>query len=432
MKMVKSDMLLQNTAETMLDNINKLSNTFSSADIKTLSAATFPGTHCPLMGSLMAVRSLKDALFVVVGTDECTFYTQTLTEMRLFADVAPRFIPIVLDDSDITFGSLPKVKRRLRKLVGNFEYQYVVIVTTCMNELIGDDFDGSISELEEIVQKPVLLVHTEHFSCSNHIPGIEKTWEILVKLMERTNPNRSFNILGDARNNRKHQEMLDLCRLLGVDIGVQFTGAIDIDDIRNAGNANANLVFNKEMLPLAKKMQEKFQQPYFLLASLINPDTAIKEYKKLFEIVGRNIPNIVQQQYVRCKQAEKMLINNHKKATYIYGNGHIDCLTLSAYLCRLGLKPLLLQTNQIKPNEDVYRQEILEYSDPYICQGANLTAMNEIYKILEPDLFIGTEFQGRLQKQGIQVVDTLNLDIGIGFSGIEAFLQKLVLSLKEL
>ncbi len=48
-------------------------------DVRQLSHAMFPGTHCPLMGAAMAVRGIQDAYMLLVGTDECTYYTKHIT-----------------------------------------------------------------------------------------------------------------------------------------------------------------------------------------------------------------------------------------------------------------------------------------------------------------------------------------------------------------
>lgn len=424
-------MSVENFAETMLANINRLSDTAPNTEIKPLSAATFPGTHCPLMGALMAIRSMKDALFVVVGSDECTFYTQCLTEMSIFEDVSDRFISVVLDDNDITFGSIPKVRRCFKQIENTDAFNYVVLVTTCLNELIGDDFEGCIDELEDILQKRVLLVHTEHFSCQDHIPGIERTWEVLADLMERKTGTDTFNILGDTVTQGQRQDLAILCNNMGGELGAQLTGSFTIEDIRIAGNARANLVFNASMLPLAKRMQEKFGQPYFYFASTVDPDIVLSEYTRLFSSLGKAMPDYLERQYQACKDAEAAIVDSCSNYSYIYGHSQTSCMALNAYLCRLGLKPLLIQTNGIKQDDAVYRDEVLKYANPYICQSANMMAMNVIYKELKPTLFIGMEFQGRLGNQGIQVINTMNLVSGIGFTGIQIFLENIAKTLEK-
>ena len=45
-------------------------------DIHGLTYAQSPGTHCPLMGTAMAVRGIEGAVMMIVGTDECAYYTK--------------------------------------------------------------------------------------------------------------------------------------------------------------------------------------------------------------------------------------------------------------------------------------------------------------------------------------------------------------------
>ena len=63
----------------ILSQLKKLRDITTSKDIRQLTYAMFPGTHCPLMGAAMAVRGIKDAVLLVVGTDECAYYTKHMT-----------------------------------------------------------------------------------------------------------------------------------------------------------------------------------------------------------------------------------------------------------------------------------------------------------------------------------------------------------------
>ena len=63
----------------ILSRLGKLRDVTCSKDIAQLTYAMFPGTHCPLMGAAMAVRGIQDAVLLVVGTDECAYYTKHMT-----------------------------------------------------------------------------------------------------------------------------------------------------------------------------------------------------------------------------------------------------------------------------------------------------------------------------------------------------------------
>ena len=60
----------------LLARMKRLGSVETIKDVRPLTAAMFPGTHCPLMGAAMAVRGISDALMLIIGTDECTYYTK--------------------------------------------------------------------------------------------------------------------------------------------------------------------------------------------------------------------------------------------------------------------------------------------------------------------------------------------------------------------
>ncbi|MFQ9523838.1 MAG: nitrogenase component 1 [Phascolarctobacterium faecium] len=89
---------------------------------------------------------IKDSLIVVVGTDECTYYTKSMTiHSEKFGGIGGRCVSVVLDDHDVTFGSAEKVQEAFKEIIEEYRPQCVFLVTTCVIEIIGDDFDA-ISE----------------------------------------------------------------------------------------------------------------------------------------------------------------------------------------------------------------------------------------------------------------------------------------------
>ena len=63
----------------ILGRLNRLSKVQTIKDVPQLTTALFPGTHCPLMGAAMVAGGIDDCLLVIVGTDECSYYTKSLT-----------------------------------------------------------------------------------------------------------------------------------------------------------------------------------------------------------------------------------------------------------------------------------------------------------------------------------------------------------------
>src|SRR5699024_5259474 len=126
-------------------------------DVAPLTAALFPGTHCPLMGAAMAVRGIEDAVIMIIGTDECSYYTKHMTlYSEEFGGVTGRCVSVVLDSRDITFGSKKKLEIAMKELVEEYKPKVVFLVTTCVVEIIGDDADALADAMSEKFQISVL------------------------------------------------------------------------------------------------------------------------------------------------------------------------------------------------------------------------------------------------------------------------------------
>ena len=160
----------------MLKKLGRLSEITSMKDVRQLTTAMFPGTHCPLMGAAMAVRGIQDAYMLLVGTDECAYYTKHMTlYSQDFGGVDGRCLSVVLDAQNVTFGCAAKMEEAFDELVREYHPKAVFLVTTCIPELIGDDMDAIAGGLSQQYDIPVMAVHTEHFKCDNHLPGLERT-----------------------------------------------------------------------------------------------------------------------------------------------------------------------------------------------------------------------------------------------------------------
>lgn len=411
---------------TILNRINKISDVKCSRDIKPLLQATFPGNHCPLMGAFMAAHEIRDAVFITVGTDECTYYTRELAEINLFRDMQERCFSIVLDDMDITFGSLKKISKILIDIVETYKPACLILATTCLIELIGDDYDNFVEEFERNVKIPVLLVHTEHFSCVDHLIGIERTISATFKLMEPLPKKKLANIIGVDLDYKQNSMLGNLLKNVGYGIGVQILGNNTVHNIKLAAHANFNIVTNALGLPLAVMMKEKFSQPYVYFPFQADPDKVLNNYREFFAVVNLDLPESLLVEYEKSKELELFVREKLKGTTYIYANSPFACMEVNLYLTQLGMVPLLIQSNQFSNSDLKCIADITQYANPYVCRSANLPPMQWVYKKLKPNFYLGRDFSRILEKKGIIVVDSNKLTNTFGFETVKVFLNNLL------
>ncbi|WP_337407161.1 nitrogenase component 1, partial [Phascolarctobacterium succinatutens] len=323
----------------LLGRLNRLSKVQTIKDIPQLTTALFPGTHCPLMGAAMIAGGIKDCLLVIVGTDECSYYTKSLTLSDRYGGINGRCVSVVLNSHDVTFGSVESTHKAFKEIVAEYQPKCVMLVTTCVIEVIGDDYDAIAEELTKQYSIPVMAVHTEHFKCEDHFPGFERAITACQSIMQPQECDGSVNVLGQRFGDFADTELYALLTKSGVKIGVQLPSGCTSDDIRHAPAAKVNIVVNDIALPLAQAMQEQYNIPYVYFNRFAAPEKILQACQHLFAYLALPLPAEVSAKFDECKALEQETMPVVQGVPYIFGNTQYDCFELNSYLCRLGLVP---------------------------------------------------------------------------------------------
>lgn len=417
----------------LLAQMKKLRDVETIKDVKSLTAAMFPGTHCPLMGAAMAVRGIKDSMMIIIGTDECSYYTKHMTlHSEEYGGLEGRVVSVVLDSHDVTFGCVKKVEKAFRELMEDYKPSAVFLVTTCVVEIIGDDFDAVADALTKEYSVPVMAVHTEHFKCENHMPGIERTITACLPLMEKLPCDGSVNLLGQRMGNFDQTELSRVLKNAGVHIGVQLPCGCTVQDIRRAVAAKVNIVVHEIALPLARKMKVKFGIPYVFFDKFVDPERIAACYQSLFEALELPLPEEVCALRAKAKAAAENSREKLSGVTFIYGNTPFRCFEYSRFMTSLGMIPQILQTAAIQQEDREDIAAILALSDPYITKTANIAPLQYIYDELHPMLYLGHEYANRLRSKGIAIVRSDQANSMLGFECTVAAVNSLTLAADEM
>lgn len=420
-------------AQQMMSDLKKLGSVTSSRDIQQLTYAMFPGTHCPLMGAAMAVRGIQKAVLLVIGTDECAYYTKHMTlHSEEFGGVQGRCVSAVLDTRDVTFGCKEKLDAAVAELMEEYQPPAVFLVTTCVVEIIGDDMDAMAQMYTKQYGIPFLSVHTEHFKCENHLPGIERTMSACFEMMRPQEKNNTVNILGQRMGRFETTELYRILTESGIKIGMQLPCGCSVEEIIQAPSAGVNLVLDETALPLARKMKEAFGTPYIRFERFIDPQRIWEAYQMLFDALQRELPPQLEENYKKAQKCVEQVKEKLFGIGYIYGNTPFHCLELNAFLCRIGMIPQLIQTAQIEPEQEKdYLQEILSKTNPYVTKSANIAPLQSLYDVLHPHLYLGHEYPARLRKKGMAVVRCDAASSMLGFEVTEFMLSQLANATEE-
>lgn len=401
----------------LVGRMKRLADVKTIKEVTPLSSAIFPGPHCPLMGAMMAVRGIRDSVLLVVGTDECTYYTKNTTiSNTAFGGLDGRCLSVVLDQHDVTFGCREKLYDAFDQLMDEYKPRAVFVVTTCVVEVIGDDVDSMAEELEGKYHIPIMPVHTEHFKTENHLPGVRDTITACFAMMEACPKGKQVNIIGQRMGDFTTTELYRMLSQAGVPLGMKLPSGTTVDEIRRAASARVNIVVNPIGLPLAQKMQAAFGTPYVLFDKYIDPDRIYGLYQQLFTYLELPLPQEVEELYQKAKQAVEAAAGRLEGITYIYGNTPVECFELNAFMVGLGMQPLLIQASAIPQPEDERLNAILRKCNPYVTKTANIAPLQYVYDVLRPHLYLGHEYAERLRQKGIEIA---HMDLVSPMLGLE-------------
>ena len=386
----------------VVDNLNKISQVKTSRDITSLSNVFFPGSHCPLFGAAMISSQVEDLEVIVVGTDECTYYTQAFVIDRLSSN--NNYWSYSMQQSDVVFGSFDSVCESIEYVYNLRNPKAIMIISTCVPEIIGDDFDSIALKMTKNLNIPILVARTEHFTCSNHIAGIEETLKSFIELMEkRDKVEKRINILGHRFGELETSEIYKLLIKHGYSFNLTLPSKTDIATIKEAATASANLVVDFTALKLAKKMQEEFDIPYIIFDKCLKPERVYESYENLQQVLDIDLTEDLKELKQELDKTVKVAKEVLSGKSFIYGNSPMNAFEVSSYLTEIGLEPLIIQARDIYENDHMFINEILKMgNDPYVSNIANISAMQHVYPIVKPNIYIGHENPMNLMKNNIK------------------------------
>lgn len=402
--------------------------------IEELSYAINPGSHCDLFGAVMVAAGIENLKILVVGTEECTYYSKNFIFEYGKKQKDDSLLMLSLTDKEIVLGIEEVVVKTIDEIVDVYSPEVILIVTTCIVELMGEDIEGIIKSIETRYKTKILLMRTEHFKCDNYIKGMAKTINILGELIENSNlenKSKSFNILGMRYKGGEKSKISLLLKEKGVNINSIVPYSLkSLIDIKSLSNVKLNIVVDFTGLELAEYMERKFSIPYVSLLRIGRIEELKEEYLKIENILEINIKNNIEEAldkilYLRNKIQEKNINNK----TAIIAPISVSAVEIGILLEQIGIIPKIMIVKDIYNFEEEDAKYLSEnYSSRYIKSG-NLEPIRDLYKEMDIDYFIGMEYPQLLKKYSIK---HLNINyLADGKFGLEAGEEILSAVLKE-
>jgi len=417
-----------------LNDLKRLSQVKNKKDIKKLSYAQFPGTHCPLFGVALTALLVEDMKVLVVGTEECTYYTKMFAIGREKAgEATDNILSLVIEQDEVVFGATDALREALIRIDREYKPKAILVVTTCIPEITGEDYNAVIQSMQPIINAKLMCVKTEHFRCSNHLPGIERTLEAFADVMEvRRVKHNTVNILEHRHKGIEKTELFSILKGENVEINLSIPSKCTVELLKEAASAQLNIVTDPSALSLAEKMKERFGTDYVYLGKHGSLRRIRLAYEQLSEKMGLRIEGKVEE---ISKRAQMVLLKCEEQLSgksFIYGNTPFPAFEACSLFCSIGMNPIIIQTNDVSDSDLPCIEEIMSTgNDPLITEVANIAPLRKLYSSLTPDFYIGHEYPHLLAKHGIAHAILDPVAGRIGFELIEMTAGLLVQALER-
>ena len=391
--------------------------------------ARYPGAHCAFFGVAGMVPLIKNSCALMIGPAVCLYNAKLSIDLRsLTSDPRPdNLLLLMLTQEDVIFGAHEKIKQGVMEADRVHQPEVLFVVTTCTQEIIGEDLDAAIEEIRSQVKARLLVVHTDNFTCEDASPGLEHTFLALAQLMQpaRVKPG-TVNFLGLRAPGGRKAEPIRILEDKGIEVLNVIPSYSTPAEIGRASEASLNIVLEHYALPLAEKMAADFGTPYVYAERPYTPDAVAAGYDAIARALDIDLAPEIRELKAETNRYLGEMKERFAGNTFILGVHPGRVFDLAVLLVQLGMSPLLLYASRILPDDLKDIKALMAHGvDPMVMRSGDALRNDQLLAELRPDYFIGHGDRKRLARLDIQARNLLRIYYTPGFAGTRQAIQLL-------
>ena len=385
-----------------------------------------PAKACQPLGAVMVALGFENTMPYVHGSHGCVAYFRSYFT-RHFKEPTPCVSDSMTEDAAV-FGGLVNMKDGLKNCAAVYKPDMIMVSTTCMAEVIGDDLyafataakeeDGGEHLPEEF---PITYAHTPSF-VGSHITGYDNMMHGVMSQLtegqkgekkERINIIPGFETyIGSIRSVKAIVEAFDPNYIMLGDHSDQwdmpageysmFAGGTKLADAKDCINSTATISLQKYSTVKTMKMVEKRWKHKGGTSNPIGLKGTDEFIMKLAELTGKEVPESLKVARGRLVDAmQDSYPYMHAKKFAIWGDPDF-LIGLVSFLLEMGAEPThVLCHNAPKGWEDEMRA-LLDTSPAaescHVWAGKDLWHMRSFLFTEPVDFMIGNSYGKELMR----------------------------------
>lgn len=220
------------------------------------------------MGIIWSLLSIKDAVVLEYGPAGTTHYS-----MSLYGDIGieqeNRLFTTHMREDDVIMGDTSRLENAIIEIDKNFEPKVIFIVASSCSAVIGTDLRGVCAMVAPKVEAKLIAFEQGGFR-GDYSAGLKETYKLLAEKIidgEGKKSEGTYNILGASIGSyRCRADVLEIKRMLkeayGLECGACMCLDSSLEQIKNMGSAEVNIVLRPEAADTAKFLEKKYGTPY--------------------------------------------------------------------------------------------------------------------------------------------------------------------------
>ncbi|MDR1256980.1 MAG: nitrogenase, partial [Spirochaetaceae bacterium] len=159
---------------------------------------------CQFTLSLAEINTLRNTVVIVHGPVGCGFWsiggigaTRNMKRLRDSAQGSTIQISTNLDESDVISGGETKLRQAVLYADREFRPEAIVVTSTCVPALIGDDVDKILDELQRDVSADLVSVNCEGFKTRLMATAYDAVYNGILKNLSKKKIERASLVIPD-------------------------------------------------------------------------------------------------------------------------------------------------------------------------------------------------------------------------------------------
>lgn len=327
-------------------------------------------------------------------------------------------VPLIsshLREKDSIFGGIDRLHECIAYAVRVYHPECLIIASSCVAGVIGDDVDEEAARAEASYGIPVLSMPFSGFLGGEYSDGYYKTMEAMIRRFFRKNKHKEGTVLllGDQMgpHGQYAREVKRLLSFFGLTVAYQFPGYVPFRDWGRVTEASLSVVLGtaghpEGMKNMALLLEKDFDLPFLGDFYPLGLDKTVEWIRALASYLGEKEKGeaLIRQEMarVRAQVASFLPVTEGKRAFLAIGRGtrwyHPAETIRSLKLLHMVPAGVILFSNLQEEDIRLFRQEISSMGDiPVMGEEEGQKALedadlllttNEIYHTTVRQLFI--------------------------------------------